>query len=139
MKTIRVKRRLEYPPEMIWLALTEGQQIEKWLMPNDFRAEVGHKFQFKTKPTLGFDGIVNCEVLALEPNRLLKLSWRGGGIDTTVTFKLSALESGTELQVEQEGFELSNVIPRVILGQGWKSIIGKKLPSTLDQMTKGVG
>jgi len=34
-----------------------------WLMPNDFQPRLGHKFQFRTKPAPGFDGIVNCEVV----------------------------------------------------------------------------
>ena len=136
MKTIHVKRRLAHPPELVWAALTDGQQIEKWLMPNDFKPEVGHRFQFRAKPAPGFDGIVDCEVLALEPQRKLVISWRGGGIDTTVTFLLSPVEAGTELSLVQEGFKVSNIIPWIILGQGWKSIVGKKLPSVLDSMAR---
>lgn len=135
MKTIRMKRRLAHPPERVWLALTDGRQMEKWLMPNDFRPEVGHCFQFRAKPAPGFDGIVDCKVLALEPEKRLAISWRGGGIDTIVTFLLSPLDTGTELTLVQEGFKISNIIPRIILGQGWKSIIGKKLPAVLDTMT----
>ena len=37
--------------ERVWRALT------------DFQPRLGHKFQFRTKPAPGFDGIVNCEVV----------------------------------------------------------------------------
>ena len=135
MKTISVKRRLAHPPELVWAALTDGEQIEKWLMPNDFRPEIGHKFEFRSKPAPGFDGIVECEVIALEPQQRMVISWFGGGIDSTVTFSLTPLGTGTELLLVQEGFKISNIIPRLILGMGWKSIIGKKLPAVLDDMT----
>ena len=134
MKTIRVTRRLAYPQEMVWAALTDSRHIEKWLMPNDFRPKVGHRFQFHTKPAPGFDGIVDCEVLSLEPQSRLAFSWKGGGIDTTVTILLSAVETGTEVQLVQEGFRVSNIIPRVILGQGWKTIIATKLPAAIDRI-----
>lgn len=137
MKTIRVTRRLAYPQEMVWAALTDSGQIEKWLMPNDFRPEVGRRFQFRTKPAPGFDGIVDCEVLELEPQRRMAFSWKGGGIDTKVmTILLSPLEMGTKVQLVQEGFKMSNIIPRIILGQGWKSIIGKKLPAVIRNLAK---
>lgn len=134
MKTIHVTRRLAYPQEMVWAALTDSQHIEKWLMPNDFRPKVGHQFQFLTKPAPGFDGIVDCKVLDLEPQSRLAFSWKGGEIDTKVTIFLSPLEAGTEVQLVQEGFKVSNIIPRIILGQGWKTIIGKKLPTAIDGM-----
>lgn len=134
MKTIRVMRRLAYPQEMVWAALTDSRHIEKWLMPNDFQPEIGHQFQFRTKPAPGFDGIVDCEVLELEPQSRVAFSWKGGGIDTKVTILLSQLETGTELQLVQQGFKVSNIIPRIILGQGWKTIIGKKLPAAIDGM-----
>lgn len=134
MKTIRVTRRLAYPQEMVWAALTDSRQMEKWLMPNDFQPEVGRQFQFRTKPAPGFDGIVDCKVLALEPQSRVAFSWKGGGIDTKVTILLSPQETGTELQLVQEGFKVSNIIPRIILGQGWKTIIGKKLPTAIDGM-----
>jgi uncharacterized protein YndB with AHSA1/START domain len=55
-----------YPhaPEKVWRALTDRRAIERWLMPNDFELRVGHRFRFVSKPMGGWDGIVNCEVLA---------------------------------------------------------------------------
>lgn len=132
MKTIRITRRLAYPQEMVWAALTDGRQIEKWLMPNDFQPKVGHQFQFRTKPAPGFDGIVDCELLELEPPSRMAFSWKGGGLDTVVTIRLSPLDTGTELQLVQDGFKVSNIIPWIILGRGWKTIIAKRLPAAID-------
>ncbi len=60
---------LPHPPAKVWRSLTVPDLPASWLMPNDFRAEVGHRFTFRTDPVpaQGFDGIVHCEVLALEP------------------------------------------------------------------------
>ena len=78
---------LAHPPARVWRVLTDPDLLASWLMPNDLRAEVGHRFTFPTDPLpgQGFDGIVHCQVLALEQPRLLRISWVAGGIDTTVT------------------------------------------------------
>ncbi|MFL6053299.1 MAG: SRPBCC domain-containing protein [Actinoallomurus sp.] len=86
-RTIRVDEFLAHPPARVWHALTDPAMLARWLMPNDFQPVVGHRFTFRThpRPNSGFDGVVHCEVLALEPQRLLRISWRGGSLDTTVT------------------------------------------------------
>ena len=50
-----------HPPERVWAAITSSEAMSQWLMPNDFQLVVGHRFQFRTKPAPGFDGIVHCE------------------------------------------------------------------------------
>jgi len=42
----------------------------------------------RSKPKGGWDGIVNCEVLELLPERKLVLAWTSNVIDTRVTFLL---------------------------------------------------
>jgi uncharacterized protein YndB with AHSA1/START domain len=97
-------------------------------MPNDFEARVGHRFTMRTKPAPGFDGIVQCELLALEPPRRLAYSWKGGGIDTVVSYELAAEGGNTRLVMEQSGFTgLRGFMVSRILGSGWKKIIGEGL------------
>ena len=69
MASIEVAEFLPQPPGRVWQALTDSALLARWLMPNDFRPAVGHQFTFRTEPVPqhGFDGIVQCEVLALEP------------------------------------------------------------------------
>ena len=43
----------------------------------DFAPVVGHKFQFRVKPQLGWRGIVDCEVLEVDQPRKLSYSWQG--------------------------------------------------------------
>jgi uncharacterized protein YndB with AHSA1/START domain len=73
-KKIRVETVYPHPPERVWKALTDSDAIADWLMPNDFKPELGHRFQFKTRPRPGFNGIVDCQVIEVdEPHRL----WEG--------------------------------------------------------------
>ncbi|MCA3694160.1 SRPBCC domain-containing protein [Aquidulcibacter sp.] len=132
MKDIVISRTLAFPRAMVWAALTSSDHLAAWLMPNDFRPIPNHAFTFKTDPAPGFDGTVHCTVLEIiEPERL-KFSWRGGGIDTVVTFELREKGKETQLTLSHAGFAgLSNLIPRVALGFGWKDLLSKKLPAYL--------
>jgi uncharacterized protein YndB with AHSA1/START domain len=112
---ITVEKVLPYPPETIWRTLTTSDLISTWLMPNDFVAAIGHRFNFRSRPMGSWDGVVDCEVLACEPPCLLRYSWKGGSdsdpakgsrIDTTVTWTLTPVEGGTNLKMVHDGFVL---------------------------------
>jgi uncharacterized protein YndB with AHSA1/START domain len=97
--TVAYEREIAHPPEKIWRALTQPHLIEEWLMKNDFRPAVDHRF------TLSADwGSVDCKVLALEPNRTLTYTWSAMGLDSVVTWTLTPAGAGTSLRVEQSGF-----------------------------------
>lgn len=101
-------------------------------MPNDFEPKVGHKFNFRTKPAPGFDGIVHCEVLKLDEPSHLSLSWRGGPVDSTVDFVLEAVPNGTKLRFEQKGFDgLKAIMVSFMLGSGWKKMFSGSLPTVI--------
>jgi uncharacterized protein YndB with AHSA1/START domain len=132
MKHIEVTRTLRFPRAMVWQALTDSAELGAWLMPNDFRPELGHRFTFRTEPAPGFDGTVHCEVLEIAPPERLVISWQGGGIDTRVVFALAETAEGSRLTLRHEGFRgPSNLIPRIALGFGWRSLLAKKLPGHL--------
>lgn len=109
-RAIRVDQFLAHPPSKVWKALTDPELIARWLMPNDFEPVVGHRFTMHTapKPAVRFNGVVHCEVLAIEQERLLRISWvdRGdNGLDSTVTWRLEPEGRGTRLFVEHAGFD----------------------------------
>jgi uncharacterized protein YndB with AHSA1/START domain len=134
LRSIVIERRLPHAPDKVWRALTEGDLIAQWLMPNDFRPIVGHRFTFKAKPKpIGdWDGIVRCEVLACEPNRLLRYSWVGGAagnktygslLDSTVTWTLTPVDGGTHLRMEHAGFRSpDNDFAYDAMSPGWGGI-----------------
>ena len=123
----------EQPRARVWAALTNSEAMAAWLMPNDFAPRLGHRFQFRTTPAPGFDGIVNCEVLEIEPPRRLVYSWVGGGIDTQVVWSLEEAGSGTRLVLEHRGFRgLRGLFVSSMLRKGWRSRMLKlRLPVVL--------
>jgi uncharacterized protein YndB with AHSA1/START domain len=84
---------LEDHPGKVWRALTERELAAQWLMPQD----------------------VDCRIVAAEPERLLRCTWRssesdglGIRLDTVVTFELSPTpEGGTHLRIVHEGFAVT--------------------------------
>ena len=60
-RSIVVERTMPHPPEKIWRALTEGALIAEWLMRNDFRPIVGHRFNFWSRPVAGWNGVADCK------------------------------------------------------------------------------
>jgi cytochrome b561/uncharacterized protein YndB with AHSA1/START domain len=66
MRTLLVERVMPHP-------------IEEWLMQNDFRPVVGHRFNLRSKPMPHWNGVVDCEVLVVEPNERLSYSWNASG------------------------------------------------------------
>jgi uncharacterized protein YndB with AHSA1/START domain len=135
-----IRKTIEYPHpvERVWQAITDREALAEWLMPNDFAPVLGHKFNFRTEPAPGFDGVVDCEVTALEAPHHLALTWRGGGIDTVVRFRLEPTAAGTRLHFEQTGFTgLRGVMVSFLLGHGFKKMYGQLLPVVLDRLARG--
>lgn len=136
-KSISLSKFYAFPVEEVWQALTDQQALSEWLMPCDFEPQVGHKFQFRSKSTVGFDGIVNCEVLELRKCELLSFSWSGGPLrNTKVTFRLTPENNGTRLDFEHSDFEgfLNQLIVRRILANGWlKKILAVNLIQYLNK------
>jgi len=137
MAAIEVDQFLSRPPERVWQALTDPELLARWLMPNDFRPAVGHQFTFRTEPVPehGFDGIVHCQVLDLDPPRLLRFSWRGGRLDTEVSWRLVPEGTGTRLLITHDGFDDTDPAQQMtmgILGGGWRGILVNRLSAVLD-------
>jgi uncharacterized protein YndB with AHSA1/START domain len=139
-RTIEVDEFLPHAPARVWRALTDPGLLARWLMPNDFRPELGHRFTFRTTPVpaAGFDGVVHCEVLAIEPERLLRIAWRGNRrLDTTVTWTLVPEGTGTRLFVVHDGFDPDDEYDqRARRGMlpGWRSSVLRALARCLDAL-----
>jgi uncharacterized protein YndB with AHSA1/START domain len=122
--SVVVERDIPFPPEKIWRALTQPHLIEEWLMKNDFKPVVEHRF------TLRADwGAVDCQVLEVEPNKTLSYTWAAFGLESVVTWTLTPTGTGTHLRMEQSGFRPDQ--PQAYQGakHGWQRFFG-----TLEQV-----
>jgi uncharacterized protein YndB with AHSA1/START domain len=141
-KAIEMSRTYPYPRAVVWHALTDADALREWLMDNDFRLEVGHRFQFRDKPQGDWRGWMDCEVLAYEDERMLRLSWQGMPEHTvqTVTFTLEDAPGGTTLRLLHDDFDstmgrFDGWMLCKILGFGWKRMFDKRLPTVLGFLT----
>jgi uncharacterized protein YndB with AHSA1/START domain len=127
------------PPHKVWRALTDSSLMATWLMPNDFRPVVGHRFTFRAQPMPHWDGIVNCEVLEVDEPRRLRYSWRGGAgefaLDTTVTWTLTpSVSGGTRLHLDHAGFLPTNAFALQGMEKGWRGHIAERLAQAVAEV-----
>jgi uncharacterized protein YndB with AHSA1/START domain len=117
---------LHHSPEKVWRALTDPVLLAEWLLPViDLELEAGAAFTFKTQPYPGWDGIVNCRILEIEPPRKLSYTWAVPFLDTVVTFTLTPTASGTRLSLVQSGFKADQKREFGGARYGWKMMGGK--------------
>jgi uncharacterized protein YndB with AHSA1/START domain len=126
-RSVVVEREFAHPPEKLWRALTQPHLMEEWLMKNDFKLAVGHRFNLRGD----WGGVLDCEVLAIEPNRTLSYTWNfehdnpDFALESVVTFTLTPTRAGTHLRMEQSGFRPTQ---RQALGgaaAGWQELFAK--------------
>ena len=124
-----------HAPETLWRTLTSGELMARWMMaPTGFAPVEGTRFTFQTTPAGQWDGLIQCQVLEVVPNRRFVYSWQGGHesnagygsrLDTIVTWLLEKVESGTRLRLVHSGFVMpSNETAFRNMSEGW----GKVMP-----------
>jgi uncharacterized protein YndB with AHSA1/START domain len=127
---IHVEHRYAYPPAAVWRALTEPELHARWWAAGDVRPVVGHRFELDMGPW----GMQPCEVLAVEPERLLRYRFAAGTLDTIITWRLLPEGGGTLLTLTQEGFDLDSPLGRQALEgmrAGWPGVLAR-LGAVLD-------
>ncbi len=123
--TLVIEREMPHPPEKVWRALTETSLLEDWLLKNDFKPVVGHKFSFRRDPVGGWNGVVEAEVLAVEPPRKLQYTWQPwAAAKWVVTWTLTPTNAGTLLRMEQSGFSAEQGKERGGAEYCWKMFFG---------------
>ncbi len=144
-----VKRVVEYPypPEDVWVALTDRQALAEWLMPNDFYPEVGRRFVFHTDPNpICGSGQTQGEVLELAPPRRMVWRWqhvpvagRPAPPATRVTWSLDRTAvGGTRLTLEHDGFEgLRMWLLSKVMARGWGMFLKRMLPRAVGNVRDG--
>jgi uncharacterized protein YndB with AHSA1/START domain len=127
--SITVERMMPHSAAKIWRALTETNLLEQWLANNDFQPVTGHKFKFYRPPNQGWNGILDCEVLSVEPFERLTYTCNNSETDTenglrsVVAWTLTPLENGTLVRMEQSGFRPEETRARGGARVGWQRML----------------
>ena len=124
-RSVVIEREIAAPPEKLWRALTQPHLIAEWLMQNDFAPVAGHNFQLRMDAQPNWNGVIDCQVLTVEPNRKLTYTWGALGLDSVVTLTLTPPSAGTHLRMEQSGFRSDQAQAFAGATYGWKSFLGK--------------
>ena len=98
---VQLERHLSDPPEIVWRALTERDQLRSWF-PSDVvvsggRWEVGAAITFEFPPEV-IDMTLTGEVLEVDEPNLLVFTWG----EETLRFELSREDDGTRLVLIDE-------------------------------------
>jgi uncharacterized protein YndB with AHSA1/START domain len=124
-RSVVLERVFPHPPEKLWRALTENPLIAQWLLKNDFEPVVGRKFQFRSEPMPQWDGVIDCEVLGVDPLKRLSYTWNALGLESVVVFTLTPAEGGTHVRMEQSGFRPDQQQAYGGAKYGWQHFFGR--------------
>ena len=122
--TVVIERTFRRSPETLWRALTESRLLAEWLMKNDFEPLAGRKFQFRADPVQRWDGVIECEVLIVEPLKQLSYRWSSLGLESVVLFTLTPVEGGTHLRLQHTGFGPDQRAAYKGATYGWQKFLG---------------
>jgi uncharacterized protein YndB with AHSA1/START domain len=129
-RSLVVEPGVPHPPERVWRALTHGPLIEQWMMKTDFRPVVGPRFNVRAEPMAHWNGVTDCEVLVVEPNRRLSYSWNASGeeaangLKAVATGTLTPTKGGVLVRLKQSGFRPDEEANDQGANYGWRRFIG---------------
>ncbi|MFO7178664.1 MAG: SRPBCC domain-containing protein [Pseudomonadota bacterium] len=134
-ESIEFELDLPHPPEKVWRALTDPTLLSEWLLPVfDHELRPGASFTFKADPQPGWDGVVNCRFVEIEPHTKISWQWVVGDLDTRVTFTLTPTPTGTRLNLVQSGFKPHQKQNAGGARYGWR-MMGQKLIDLLARVS----
>ncbi len=140
---IRKEMVYPFPPKRVWTALTDRHALAEWLMPNDFEPVAGHRFRFQYDPNgLCPDGLVECEVLEIDPPRRMVWSWVHASLDPSrprppasrVTWTLAPEGAGTRLRLEHTDLESERWLIATMMRFGWGYMLKRLIPKVLENV-----
>ena len=122
---LRFERQLPHPPEKVWRALTEPQQLSRWF-PSDMEMElaVGARIRFVFRAGAG--PTLEGEIIELDPPRVFAYTW---GEDSTLRWELRPTATGCLLVFTHTFDDRPSAAS---FAAGWQTCIGA-LEQVLDQ------
>jgi uncharacterized protein YndB with AHSA1/START domain len=133
--TLEVRRTIARPPERVFAAFTEADQLQRWLHPSDeVRMEVraldfreGGGFRFHFTAADGAENEVAGVYRTIDPPNKLVFTWTWekpepmAGRETLVTFEFLPVEEGTEVAITHERFPNDEI--RKSHDKGWSGAL----------------
>ncbi len=131
MTELTVSRALAAPPERVWRAFTNPEELAAWLWPGSWQTEVqadvrvGGRYRIAS-PVSGM--ALTGEYVAVDPVTRLVQTWRWDGEDeeTLVTITIEPATDGSTLTVLHERFDSHESRDNHL--QGWNDCLDR-LPS----------
>jgi uncharacterized protein YndB with AHSA1/START domain len=132
---IRLDVELEHPPERIWRALVEPDNLAAWFFANELQAVVGHRFRIEPEGEAGFVDPIDVEILEVDVPKRLAMRWQAPELDARVTFSLSRVAGGCRLTMRQSGFfGMQGLLRRRVLHRVYTEMLGRRLPEVLARL-----
>ncbi|MCU1515144.1 MAG: yndB-like uncharacterized protein [Microbacteriaceae bacterium] len=141
MSEYTVVREYPYPIEEVWHVLTDPGQVAQWTTvgrggrPEGFATTPGTKFQLVGKPTIGWAGVVYCEVISVDAPHALRYTWKGDEATddvTDVTYLLEQTPVGTRFTWHHSGFTgIGGFGMSKLLGSVRKKMLTEGVPPVL--------
>ena len=140
MGQYQVVREYPYSVGEVWQVMTDPTYVGQWTTtgqggrPEGFAAVAGTRFRFVGKPTMGWRGIVDCEVIEVDAPHLLRYTWQGdeNGEITTVTYRLQSTPTGTRFTWDHAGFTgLHGTMMAKLLGNVRRKMLTDGVPPVL--------
>jgi uncharacterized protein YndB with AHSA1/START domain len=142
MSKYTVVRDYPYPVAEVWHVLTDPEQVTQWTTtgqggrPEGFAPAPGTRFRFVGKPTMGWAGVVHCEVISVEAPHTMHYTWRGDEDSeavTDVTYRLDEIPGGTRFTWQHTGFTgVGGFAMSKLLGSVRKKMLSEGLPPVLE-------
>jgi uncharacterized protein YndB with AHSA1/START domain len=143
MAEIHIVRDYQHSPGKVWRALTDPDLIPYWTSLGKgaravgFEPVVGNRFQFVARPMPGWRGVVDCEVLEVRPQELLRFTWLGDerGRPSLVEYRLDPTPTGTRFTFHHTGFRgVGGLVMATLLGAVRTRMLTAGLPALLAEL-----
>jgi uncharacterized protein YndB with AHSA1/START domain len=143
MSEFHIVREYPHSAEKLWHALTDPALVPLWTAtgrggrPDGFAPVVGTRFRFVGKPVPGWDGIVDCEVVEVEPPVMLRHTWQGDERGPSmVTWRIDPAGSGARLAYDHTGLRGVDglIMAKLVLGPVRRRMLTRGLPVVLDAL-----
>ena len=99
----------------------------------DLRLEEGVRFTLRQTARPGWPGVVDCEVVHVDPGRTLAFRWTAPDLAAPTTARLSVIRThgGSRLEVTHDGFRPSGLPRKLLHVLGWQKALVFDLPKVL--------